>query len=139
MPAFDPKRTSEPARVLPSAHQLRQLSDIRRNPPPDYAASSISSQPVKASRNLSRRSVILSAVIGSGWDCSRALKASSISSKSVLPSSRFSIGGTPDQAAAAGQHYRDQGLRKSSGSLAIRRASSLVSNLAAAPAGFTLI
>ena len=50
-----------------------------------------------------------------------------------LPSSRFSIGGTPDQAAAAGQHYRDQGLRKSSGSLAIfaaiRRVSGQLSEL----------
>src|SRR5215831_842914 len=27
------KRTSEPARVSPSTHQLRQLGDIRRDPP----------------------------------------------------------------------------------------------------------
>jgi hypothetical protein len=54
------------------------LGDIRRDPLPYYAASSISSQPVKASRNLLRRSATLSAVIGSGWDCSRALNASSI-------------------------------------------------------------
>jgi hypothetical protein len=30
-PLYPRKRTSEPARVLPSAHQLRQLGDIRRN------------------------------------------------------------------------------------------------------------
>jgi hypothetical protein len=40
---------------------------LSRNPPHDYAASSTSSQPVKASRNLLRRSATLSAVIGSGW------------------------------------------------------------------------
>src|SRR6516165_6072345 len=32
-PLYPRKRTSEPARVLPSAHELRQLGDIGRNPP----------------------------------------------------------------------------------------------------------
>src|SRR6516164_4236663 len=32
-PLYPRKRTSEPARVLPSTQQLRQLGDIRRDPP----------------------------------------------------------------------------------------------------------
>src|SRR5262249_24518454 len=31
-PLYPRKRTSEPARVLPSAHQLRQLGDVGRDP-----------------------------------------------------------------------------------------------------------
>ena len=39
--ALGQKRTSEPARVLPSTQQLRQLGDIRRDPPPIGTVSSL--------------------------------------------------------------------------------------------------
>jgi hypothetical protein len=51
-----------------------------------------------------RRATILSAAVGSGRDCSNALKAFSIISKSILLSSLFFHGGTPYKAASVIGH-----------------------------------